>query len=72
MFRTDKLSQTAGWGYPKAYVVKAKQTSLLFCYSRKTYAQSIAFPFPKKQGLLFGVPESRKTLRGKGANERQV
>ena len=51
-------------GYPKAYGVKTKQTSLKFCYSRKTFAQSIVFPSPKKHSLLFGVPESRKTLRG--------
>ena len=37
----------------------------------KTFAHSIVFPFPKKQGLLFGVPESRKTLRGRGVTKRQ-
>ena len=36
----------------------------------KTIARSLAFPLPKKSGGLSGVPESRKTLRGKGATER--
>ncbi|MBQ3040299.1 MAG: hypothetical protein IJD42_01735, partial [Clostridia bacterium] len=31
----------------------------------------LAFPLPKKSGGLSGVPESRKTLRGKGATERK-
>ena len=36
----------------------------------KTIARSLAFPLPKKSGGLSGAPESRKTLRGKGATER--
>ena len=38
----------------------------------KTFAHCIVFPFPKKHGLLFGVPESRKTLRGEEQQSESI
>ncbi len=57
-------------GYPKRRQNKADDAS--FCFYAKHSHYALFFLLPKKHCLLFGVPESRKTLRGKGANERQV
>ena len=51
-------------GKPEAVRRQNKADFASVLQNCKTYAQCIVFPFPKKHSLLFGVPESRKTLRG--------
>ena len=68
-FRTDKLSQTAGLGYPKAYDVKTKQTSLQFCFGSKTFAHCFIFPSPQKAQSAFRGPRKSQDFKGKRSNQ---
>ena len=50
----------------------SKQSRLRYSFAicAKLSLITLFFLLPKKHGLLFGAPESRKTLRGRGATER--
>ena len=64
----DKLNPQ---GLPEGVQRQSKADTLRFAIIAKHPLNCLLFLLPKKHGLLFGVPESRKTLRGKGATERQ-
>jgi len=72
MFRTDKLSQSASFGLPEAVLRQSKVHLAPFYLFGKIFAWFLAFPSPPKvPSGLSGAPESRKTLRGKGATKRK-